>query len=69
MTPMRMSPKKGLMNMVLYVPLESLYISFASSVKQQCEITKSYVFWRMCTITANVLRLSLELKTAITYLA
>ena len=55
--------------MVLLLRFESLYISLPSSAKQQCEMTKSYVFWRMFTAMAIFFScLSVELNAVITYL-
>ena len=39
----------------VHVRYNSLYISLLSSAKQQREMTKCYVVWRMWTATANVL--------------
>ena len=46
---------KGLMRKTLavHVRFESLYISLPSSVKQQREMTKFYVFWRTRTAIAT----------------
>ena len=55
--------------MVLHVRFDFLYISLPSSAKQQCEMTKFYVFWSMRTAMANFLCLPLELNAVITYLA
>ena len=55
--------------MVLHVDFECLSISLPSSAKQQREMTKSYVFWRTCTVMAKFSCLPLELNAVITYLA
>jgi len=39
--------------MAVQVRFESWYISLPSSAKQQREMTKFYVFWRMRTAMAN----------------
>ena len=55
---------KGLMSRTtaVHVRFESWYISLPSSAKQQCEMTKFYVFWRMQTTMANFWYLLLELN-------
>jgi len=54
--------------MVLHVCYNSWYISSPSSAKEQCEMTKSYVFWRTCAAMANFSCLPLELNAVIAYL-
>ena len=39
--------------MVLHVHFECWYISLPSSAKQQCEMTKFYVFWKTRTAMVN----------------
>ena len=55
---------KGLMSRTtaVHVRFESWYISLPSSAKQQCEMTKCYVFWRTRTTMANFWYLLLELN-------
>ena len=55
--------------MVLHVRFKSWYISCLSSVKQQLEMTKFYVFWRTWTVLANFSYLPLELNGVIAYLS
>ena len=56
---------KGLMSKTIAVHMrfESLYISLPSSAKQQHEMIKFYVFWRMRTTMANFWYLLLEMIT------
>ena len=39
--------------MAVHVRCKSTNISLPSSGKQQCKMTKFYVFWRKCTAVAN----------------
>ena len=55
---------KGLMSrtMAVHMRFESWYIFLPSSAKQQCEMTKLYVFWETRTAMANFWYLLLELN-------
>ena len=55
---------KGFMRktMVPHVRFESWYIFLPSSAKQQREMTKLYLFWKMRTAMANFSYLLLELN-------
>ena len=55
--------------MALHVRFDSLYISLPFYAKQQCEMTKFYVFWSTTIAMANFSCLPLELNAVITYLA
>jgi len=56
--------------MAVHVRFESWYISYPLSAKQQREMTKFYVFWRMWPAEANFSYLSwLEMNAVITYFA
>ena len=44
-----------------------VYVSMPS-VKQQREMTKTYIFWRPCTAMANLLCLPLELNAVSDYI-
>ena len=48
--------------MAAHVHSESWYFSLSSSAKQQREMTKFYVFWRMQTAMANFRYIPLELS-------
>ena len=48
--------------MAAHVRFESWNISLPSSAKQQPEMTKPYVVWRMCSAMANCSCLLVELK-------
>ena len=52
----------------VHVRYKSLYISLPSSAKQQREMTKFYVLWKMQTTTANFSYFHLELKASVIYL-
>jgi len=55
--------------MAVHVRYKSWYISLPSSAKQQREMTKFCVFWRMRTTAANFSHFHLELNAGVTYLA
>ena len=63
-TATRASPNKGLMSktITMHVRFESFYISLPSSAKQQREMTKFYVFWRMRTAMVNFSYVLFELN-------
>ena len=53
--------------MAMHVRYKSLYIPLPSSAKQQREMTKFCVFWRMRTTAADFSYFHLELNAGVTY--
>ena len=70
-TATRTSPNKRFMSgtIAVHVRYKSLCISLPSSGKQQREMTKFCVVWRMRTTTANISYLYLELNVFVAYSA